>query len=110
MKIIRSGHHKPTWTKILADQDICSHDRKSQMAPQWDKERLTLCFRSRGHNGRTATYDYSIEISLGELALLLDVAICESTDDATARALGKAISCFLKEFLSSSRRTGDENR
>ena len=76
-------------------EDIRSIDKKSRKAPHSNEDMSALSFTVTGKPGKK--HNYEIEVSVKELALLLDVPLSKSTDNVAARAFRKAVACFLEE-------------
>ncbi len=93
MKITRTGYYKDKGTSLLVDAPMPEMGEPSWCLLRW---RLTMLLA--GPEGRS-TYEYAVEFSADELALMVENALMESASDKGVDAQAKAIGDYIREIL-----------
>jgi hypothetical protein len=98
MKLIKSGVSRNRYNfKTLVNTELAAswHHRNS---PKWEQHDWHLFLRVMGRDG-TSNYDYNLNFSADELALLVEAALTQASEDVAIHAHAKAIGAFIREVL-----------
>jgi hypothetical protein len=98
MRISRHGTHRHRGLSLLARTEPASGQRPT-LFPEWNEETQRLQVVIRGVASGSTSHTYRVEISVNELAEMIEEVTKEGAKDRSARALGKGMAAFLRDAL-----------